>query len=56
MKLMPAISQRIDRSAKLAARGDSNYWYGRAAVAIKPVSAHSLSKTGIFAENAGDFR
>jgi Transposase len=28
----------------------------RAAVVIKPVSARSLSKTGIFAEKAGDFR
>ena len=28
----------------------------RSAVVIKPVSAHSLSKTGIFAEVAGDFR
>jgi len=36
--------------------GDSNSWYGRAAVVIKPVSADSLRKTGIFADKAGDFR
>jgi hypothetical protein len=36
--------------------GDSNSWHGRAAVVIKPVSADSLRKTGIFADKAGDFR
>ena len=30
--------------------------HGRAAVAIEPVSADSLRKTGIFADLAGDFR
>ena len=30
--------------------------HGRAAVVIKPVSADSLPKTGIFADKAGDFR
>lgn len=30
--------------------------HGRAAVAIEPVSADSLHKTGIFADLAGDFR
>ena len=36
--------------------GDSSSWHGRAAVVIKPVSADSLRKTGIFADKAGDFR
>jgi hypothetical protein len=33
-----------------------SFRYRRAAVEIKPISADSLRKTGIFAEKAGDFR
>ncbi len=35
--------------------GEAEY-QGRAAVVIKPVSADSLRKTGIFPDKAGDFR
>ena len=40
----------------LGERSGSDRVPDRAAVVIKPVSTHSLSKTGIFAEKAGDFR
>jgi hypothetical protein len=43
-------------TARIATQSKKLHCRARAAVVIKPVSANSLSKTGIFAEKAGDFR